>query len=539
MKFSKLFLNIKIPHVFFIVMLLYLSYSCFFLKPWTIKSFSLVDDGQVLMQNGSYFESCLYSKNCSNFIAQTLEWGTGRIRPTYWLLQDLMYSLFKNNATYHHLFRVFGVGLISVLLMTYVLYKMKLGIITTVLSTLLFFTSFSFSENIIRLGPNEPFQVIFLLLFSAFYLPLNSIEKNSFKKNILLILFLILGLFIKENGISLMCAIFATEAILNKTVGLKTVIVTGTPIVVFAGYLLLDKMFPFDLNKTIPVYTNNYLTSPVTIINNAFLIVEILLNSLSPFFKISILLLPIFILSARFRSNLLGKNFIYWSAFSFFFVSIMFPWRYVLDRYQLVGIMGLSIFISLIFSNVLNFAMNIMSKSAKNKYFVPVFNIIVAFVFINLFSRGFSLNLAKTINYRNWYSQFTQFESDQVRALLKYNNDNIFVNGKDSVSNWEFNYEIPIHLKYLYNTDSNVKLLSNKPTSDAYVFSRSSFDTYISLDEIQKINSVVLDKKTYEISQIDPLAFRQNFIMRPVKTIVYPPLQKEGYNYYWEVRKIN
>lgn len=539
MKFSTPILFIKQTYIYFLVSAIYILYSFAFLKPWTITNFSLVDDGQVLMQNASYFESCIHSYECSNFVAQTLEWGTGRIRPTYWLIQDFIYEIFKNNAMSHHIFRVFGVGLIAVFLMTYVLNKMKLGAISIVLATTLLFTSFSFSENIVRLGPNEPFQVIFLLIFSLFYLSSDSIEKNSLVKNIVFVLLLVAGLFIKESGISLLFAIFCTETIINRKIGFKSILVTGIPIALFAAYLVSDKLFPFVLNKSIPVYTSNYLTNPFTILNNASLIVEILLNTLSPFLKISILMLPIFILSNRFRSKLFDKKFVYWSTFSFFFVSIMFPWRYVLDRYQLVGIMGLSIFISLIFSNVLDFTRNIISKKINNSYAIPLFNIIVSFIIINLFSHGFSLNLSKTINYRSWYSQFTQFESDQVKALLKYNNKNIYVNGKDTISNWEFNYEIPIHFRYLYNTESTVKLLSNKPTSGSYVFSRTSFDSYIKIDDIAKVKSTILDSKSYSVPQIDPLAFRQNFVMKPVTTIINPPLQKEDYNYYWEVRKIN
>lgn len=538
MKTDVIYKTLNSFSVYLVVAILYLLYAFTFLKPWTITNFSLVDDGQVLMQNASYLESCFKGFDCNNFIAQTLEWGSGRIRPTYWIIQDLVYEAFKTNATYHHLFRVFGFGFAMVMMMTAMLIKMKLRNIPIVLATLLFFTSFSFSENIIRLGPNEPFQVLFLILFSITYLSLGSIEKISKTKFVLLFVFLIVGFFIKESGISLLLAIFFTEVTLYKRLSLKMLLLTGLPVLLFIIYMYLDKTFPFALHKDIPVYANNYLTNPFTILNNAFLIVEILLNTLSPFMKISILILPFFFLSNRFRSSLFDKNFIYWSYFSIFFVSIMFPWRYVLDRYQIAGIMGLSVFISIIFSKVLDLLHSLIQSRTKNSLAGIVMNLLTAFILINLFSHGFSLNLAKTINYRSWYSQFTQFENDQVTAILKFNDKKIFINGNNTISNWEFLYEIPIHLDFLYGQKNNTKLLSKTPSSGSYIFSRTSFDSYLPLDDISKLKSNVLLSNNYSVPQIDPLIFRQKFVMRPVETIINPPLQKDGYNYYWEIRYI-
>src|SRR3972149_6087579 len=215
--------------LFPVVTVVYLLYASIFLQPWTVRNFSLIDDGQVLMQNASYLESCVSGKSCSNFLAQTLEWGTGRVRPTYWIIQGIIYETFRNNAVAHHVFRVFGVGFSAVILLTYILVKMKLRAVAIILAVTLFFTSFSFSENIIRLGPNEPFQILFLLAFSAIYLLIGPLSKLSKWKFISLLLFLFVGVFIKENNISILFALFFTELFLYKKIYLRQIVLVGFP----------------------------------------------------------------------------------------------------------------------------------------------------------------------------------------------------------------------------------------------------------------------------------------------------------------------
>lgn len=151
--------------VLFLISALYILYSTLVIKPFNFNNFSLVDDGQVLLQSSSFLIDCLNGEACIKFLDQTFEFGTSRFRPSYWLLSNFNYGVFGLNATNYHLFRVYVVGYLTILLFAIILLKQKVNWPTVVIMTMVFFTSISFSENIIRLGTNEPYQILFIEIF--------------------------------------------------------------------------------------------------------------------------------------------------------------------------------------------------------------------------------------------------------------------------------------------------------------------------------------------------------------------------------------
>lgn len=159
---------------------------------------------------------------------------------------------------------------------------------------------------------------------------------------------------------------------------------------------------------------------------------------------------------------------------------------------------------------------------------------LILIALINVFSRGFSINLARSINYSNWFAGFTHFESDQVKAIALYS-ENIYLNGVNNLNNWEYLYEIPIHLRYIYGIDKPVPLYHADIDPQAYILSRTSFDTVLSDEEFLSKKYQVIEKKTYNIPQIDPLKFREEFIMRPAETLTTPPFSEIGFNYSWYI----
>lgn len=538
-------MNIKLlaKKNFFIIVLIsatYLLYASIFLKPWSFRNFSLVDDGQVLVQSSSYLEDCFLHLKCSKFVDQTFELGTNRFRPSYWLINNTTYEIFRNDAQLHHLFRVYVVGLVLALLLTLILLDLKVGWIFTLTAVLAFITNYSFTENIIRLGTNEPYQVIFLAIFSLFYLNRERIEKRSKNYLSLLLVLLIWTILIKENNIAVLPVILATEFVFNKPkLSVKAFILTAVPSLIFFLGTFLTKRLPSTISVDIPVYTSNYIAHPLTILGNSINHIRLLLNSMSPFLKLSLFFFPLLFVVKTLRKLLKVKKFFYWTFFGLSFTAILFPWRYVLERYQLVAIFGLTVVIAFLFDKVLFSIRKVLLSGAKTHFiYGGLFNIISFLVVMNLFFKGFPLNLAKSINYREWFSVFTEFESDQVRAIAKYNDQKVYINSKNNINNWELLYELPIHLRFLYRLNPNIEILTSLKNLKGYIFSRSSFDSVVEIDEIGKSGYKLVSTKAYHIDQIDSIKFREQFAMRPLQTILNPPLSKDHFEYYWEIRKI-
>ena len=520
------------------VSLIYFIYASVFIKPWTFKNFSLVDDGQVLLQSSLYFKDCYSSFKCEKFIDQTFEFGNSRFRPSYWIINNINHELFKLDATSYHIFRVYVVGLLIILSLSIIL--LRSGIIwpIVIISSLMFMSTFSFAENIIRLGTNEPYQILFIAIFSLLFLQIKNINKIRKPLLYLLVSILVWTILIKENNIALLLVIFFTEFILNrrKLFDRNLILIILIPLSIFLLGMLITKFLPSTISLEIPSYTSNYITHPKTIINNTLAIITLLFNTLSPFPKLSFILVPVLYINKSSRKIFMQRDFIYWILFSIFFVGILLPWKYVMDRYHLVGIFGIIIVISFILNEITKLIKHLVNIHIKDfKYKKVLFNLILLYVLSNLLFRGFSVNLAKTINYSNWFRIFTQFEGDQISALSKYEDGEILINAVNTINNWEFLYEIPIHMKYIYNNDFKVLLVDDDLIDKKYLFSRSSLDLYKDLNNIKELN--LINSQSYVVEQIEPIEFRNQFTMKPLATISKPPLQKTNINYYWEIRR--
>lgn len=524
---------------FILISLIYFAYAIIFIKPSIFQNFSLVDDGEVLIQSTSFLNDCVITFQCSKFVDQTFEFGTNRFRPSYWLINNILYEIFGNKPQLHHNFRILIVGYITVMLLALILLDMRVGRLMTGVGVFLFATNISFSENIIRLGTNEPYQVLFLALFSLTYLNIKKVKSKSYLSNPLVIILLLWTIFIKENNIAILPTVFLSEIKQSNKNYKKALSLLGIPAIIFTFGILITGKITSTISVNIPLYTSNYVTNPVRIIENGFSNIRLLLNSMSPFLKLTVLFSPFFIFNKRFRNSLINEKYYYWFFFSLFFTLILFPWRYVLDRYQLVSIFGLTIVcVSLIDSiiKVVGEKIKLGFKSISQYSFV--YNIFSFWIVINLFLRGFPVNLAKTINYQRWFAGFTKFEAEQVKEIAKYNNEKVIINGVYNINNWELLYEVPIHLRYIYNVEPNIELLTSELNEGGYVFSRTSFDSVVDIKDLSGEGYELIDSNTYEIKQIEPVKFSDQFTSKPLQTLLNPPFKDKQFDYYWEIRKL-
>jgi hypothetical protein len=307
--------------------------------------------------------------------------------------------------------------------------------------------------------------------------------------------------------------------------------VLGLPMLIFGLGSVLSKFVPATSLSTF-VYTSNYSLNLYQVINNSYDILLILLNGMSPFLKlVGLIALFMFIFRSQ-RSTLFRRELVYWLLFSIFSIGILTPWKFVLDRYYLIGILGLTI--------VVAYILNMVWIWINNSFYQPIVSeLILLLLLSNLFFRGFPINLARTINYQHWFAIFTTFEKDQVLAISKYNSNGLAINAKEDLTNWEFLYEIPIHLRMIRGINSNIELVDGTDLRGEYVFTRSSSDPVYKAEDLSKNGYSVVESHFYNVDQIDPLAFRNNFKLRPLQSLQSPPLQTDGLSYYWEIRQKN
>ena len=520
-----------------VITVFYFLYASIFLKPWQLTNFSLVDDGQVLIQSSSYLEDCFLRLKCSNFIDQTFEFGTSRFRPTYWLINNIVYEVFRNDAQLHHIFRVYVVGYTAVILLSLALIDLSVSSVFVIGGALLFATNYSLSENIIRLGTNEPYQVLFLAAFSLIYLHTLVRRDRRTKIPWVLIFILTIIVLIKESNIAVLPAIFITEILFFGRKALKSAsLLAGIPFIILLAGITITRFLSSTISTEIPLYTSNYLTGLGAIIANSKENLVLLSNSLSPFFKISLILLVLLMLNKSAREEFKTGRVYFWSFFTLFFTVILFPWEFVLERYQLVAVFGIIILTMFL----LDRAVKIFRKSffqVKNKKARVFFNAALLVIVLGLFLRGFPLNLAKTINYQNWFLGVTQFENEQVRLIAKYSEEKVFINAKGNINNWEWLYEVPIHLKFLYGIEPNLEILKETIPSKVYIFSQVTFDTKYSEDKLRKVGYKAIENKKYLIPWIDPLEFRSRFFSKPIPSIISPTVG-DYHEYYWEIGKV-
>jgi hypothetical protein len=172
-----------------------------------------------------------------------------------------------------------------------------------------------------------------------------------------------------------------------------------------------------------------------------------------------------------------------------------------------------------------------------NKKTKVLFHTLVVLIIFNIFFVGVPSNLIKSINYRNWFGAFTQFEADQVKAIAKAN-DTVYLNAKNTIDNWEVTYEIPMHINYFYGAKPSISMFEENMPLSGYLFTRSSIEPVMGNDTASISKYPIVDAGEYNIYQIDSVEFNKLFKFRPIEALQNPPMSDKKITYFWEIRKI-
>jgi hypothetical protein len=505
-----------------IVCVLYILYSFLILKPSLYSNFSLIDDGQTI-QNTISFNKCFNAHVCSDLSKVLIEKEFGRFRPGYWATNYVVFSVIGLNPILLHQVRIYIIGLIIVVLLGLLVVKSGGNKLALIISSVFFFISYSFSENIIRLGPVEPFQIIGIALMSYFYLYEN---KNKW---IWVYFFYGYSILIKETSVVSLLPILITTYFSKsskierrKAIGM---LLLGISIFIISRFLSKPP-------STAIAYSENFQISFRMIVNNFSQYLQIVLNSTSPFLKSLVFVYLILIIFLKKTKTLIDKHIIYWVVASLVYAGILVPWKYVLERYILISLFSISIVVGIVITQIQNI-INEYILLYKIKYIHRLgINLIFIFILINMIFAKFPIDYAKTTNYRNWYSDFLRFESDQVAAIVNTRSNVVFVDATDSIDNWEVLFELPIHIRTIYNSDLLISRIDKIPES-GYIFVRKQIETSVSENDLRNSGFKVISSGNYIVNQIDPVKFRDQFKYRPLTALKYPDLNPEPYKYSW------
>lgn len=514
--------SLKNNLMLFFVVIIYLSYSYFVLTPNRFQSFSLIDDGQTILNN-SYFRECFNGKGCNNLINVLAEKEFGRFRPAYWSINYFAFEAIGLNPILLHQVRVYIIGLLTILLLGIILFKSGGSAISVLISSLFFFTSFSFTENVVRLGPVEPYQLISVALMSYFYL------YGGKSKWPFIVGFYLLSTLIKETSVVLLFPLLITSFYFKEDDKKNVVIMSILGIIFFISTRYFTK--PVDSSVA---YIENFQFDISLIINNFRQYFQLILNSTSPFIKTFSLIYIFLIISGKNIKLLFNKKVIYWLLIFIFFTGVLIPWKYVLERYVLVSLFSLSIVIGLLITQIQKFIFDYYTRNKIGKLFLLVVNSVFILLLINMVFFKFPIDYAKSVNYRNWYSQFLRFENDQVTAIVNTRADTVYINAVDTIDNWEVLYEIPIHIKHIFIRDVKVVRVDAIPDK-GYVFVRTPFLTSFSEAELIDNKFSLIDSGSYRVTQIDPIKFRETFAFRPLSALIKPIILSQEYQYSWKI----
>jgi hypothetical protein len=386
----------------------------------------LVDDGVSVVFSKTLFEKFM-NLNLVGIASQLFEDGS-RFRPFYWIYNMAVWLIGGSSFQIHHLVHMLIVG--ATMLFIYLIIRelthsrtiSSFGALTYLLTPLN-------TENIFRLGPQEPLMV--LLISISFYLLIKS------KKVFVSCLLLTLAVFTKETSMALLPVLLfyyfygkKVKLIKNNKQGfyLWIVISISAIIVILATFLRRNGYS-----------TNYYFDLPMLIGNLTVYIKDLSKNFiyLFPSFFI-IYCLRTLIVFIKTKKFLLTKLDLFEFTFLFGFVCfllIQLPWKYAMTRY----LMPTSFFL-IVFSSIEAFQIFEMLKvQILFRKYVKIASSISVVLYVYICLIWFSQLIFKEMSSVSFYEAFKKM------STLPENSD-ILMNMPEGEGTVELVYETNLHL---------------------------------------------------------------------------------------------
>lgn len=522
--------------VLILVLVIYFIYSYFILSPQSYKYFSLINDGEGIV-NTHRVKECLTIKKCDEILPNLVfERHFKRFRPAFWMSRVTMQSIAGLDVQLQYEMRVYIIGTIVAVLLFFCIINAGGGVLGAVIGVTIFITNSVFTSMIMDIGSIEPFQVLWLAIFSLFYLNIDKLEKNIRKLWIGVILFFLslILFFTKETSIVLLPVLVLISFFFSRK-DKGYVIPVIFSVVIFVIGLLIS-----SVGVKNAIVAGSYNFNPYYVLKNTVNWITLLSDTLFPLFRLYVLLLACVLVNAKLSKLIFDKKYIYWTCLMISFTAILFAWPFVMPRYFFVTIFCFSIVSSVALIKIARYLEDKVLSFTKNlllTYFL--FWIFFLFITSNILFSSISMNLAISMNFKTSKVLFLEFQHDSLEALSGLDADKFYVNAIDSLDNWEVLFEMPIHLTYLYNQSPKIiKASSANLPKSSYFFTRSGMILAVNKDQLKKTNTRTISYREYEAYQIDPSVFKNDFSRRPIQTLVKPPLYKDPLLYYFEIIQI-
>lgn len=412
--------------------LLLMLLTCIIILPSLFMNWSLVDDG-VLIQKSQQLSVLISSGQIQPLGNLFLEKDIGRFRPSYYLFYWLVFLIGKTHVFTYYFFHfiVFVSLVVTIKKICQILFDEAVG-----LWAIFFFTaSYLNVEHWYRLGPQEPLQLVFLVL--SFYLFIRVLLKKggeSYKAGSLI--FLVLGFLTKESSVAYGLLIVLT-CFLVKTVKMSKIKTGKWNFPFFRTYFWVNLLLTVGLGilslflKQAGSYSHGYFFD-VQIAGRLLTYLKVLSGSFVPVFPF-LVIISVFKYS---RKSLWYSFFLFWFIF---FLIIQLPWNFVLSRYLMPATFGLSIIMGISMEEFTDY----LKKKRVLKKILVIF-IVIIFLFQNMF-RNFDNILWSLSNSNNAVRFFSSI------ALLAKPNSTVYFNMEENNSTAELFFESGLHLNLFLN----------------------------------------------------------------------------------------
>jgi len=530
--------HLSLSWVGFIVVILYLIYAALTLKPDTYRYFSLIDDGQSL-HNYYALKDCVLESDCSGAQALLIEKEFGRFRPGYWIINSLFFMFGQANPVTIHLLRILLLGSALCLLICASVFTVTRSFLGAVISSIIFYASISFTENMVRIGPAEPYQLLMVAAFSLTFLHFKKISKvlSPLVTTVLMVLLLLLACLVKETTVALLPVLVFFFIFYRTHLPLGTWLSLLLP---FVSIILGKVISQPDSNVT--NYGSFYSVNPQNIVATLVAYSQIVVNTVKWF-------LP---LCAGFASLVLfrqteikqPKALIYWLLLGLSFFAILLPWRFVLDRYLLIVFFTVAVLIGsvyeLLLQKCISVAIRILYTTPYRRFssLIPiVLSLVMLVICSNIFVLSMALQLGKSKNYASWYSEYLRYEHTLVKALADAPGL-VHLNGLDTLDNWEVLYELPLHLDYFYGQSGKLTLAPKNLDGVDILLQTTSLAPNPDVSEMILTKGQIIDQNRVEVPQLDLIAFRQDLRYKPLQTLLNPPVADEKITHQWQLYEV-
>jgi len=329
------------------------------LIPW-----SLIDDGESIRRS-QQINRFLTSADYGSISLPLIKQDHGRFRPLYWLYLWVEYNLFGSTARYHHLGRIL-LFVVIVLLISGVAKQVAGSTRAGILSGLLF-ALFPFTvENWHRLGPGEP-QLVLWQVASLYFLGRAYIEverdpgRRPLFYLVLSIAILPLSYFSKETSVMLV----PVSAVMLLVMGLSFKGARYRPLRrIFLAYFMANLVCGLASRGAAHLlavrggYTVHYQIEIHRILSTARQYGILLFQGYHLFLVIALVVFSIRLVHHLRKNGRLGRSLKWQIIMLFWFIAalgVQLPWAFVLGRYLLPCLAGLSVFMGVELASLLSF----------------------------------------------------------------------------------------------------------------------------------------------------------------------------------------